>query len=82
MPSLKIVVPKNLDVKGLDSLINFKFNGKDTVFNFNMPFQNFDGEFKEFNEEMKKFREEMKKFREDFKPTKLKNKKDKKPVVI
>lgn len=85
----KIVVPKNPDVyknfkglEGLDSLMIFKFNGKDTVFNFNMPFQNFDGEFKEFNEEMKKFREEMKKFREDFKPTKPKNKKDKKPVVI
>lgn len=85
----KIVVPKNFDVhkdfkglEGLDSLMIFKFNGKDTVFNFNMPFQNFDGEFKEFNEEMKKFREEMKKFREEFKPNKPKDKKEKKPVVI
>lgn len=86
---LKILIPEGLDklhdMKGLgnlDSLMIFKYKGKDSTFNFNFPFQNFDGNMKEFQEEMDKFRKEMDKFRDEMKQLKPKPKKEKKAVVI
>lgn len=85
----KILVPEGIekleDLKGLgnlDSLMIFKFKGKDSTFNFNFPFKNFDGNMKQFQEEMNKFREEMDKFRDEMKQLKPKPKKEKKAVVI
>jgi hypothetical protein len=85
----KIVIPEGLEklpglegLGGLDSLMIFKHDGKDSTFNFNIPFNNSDGGMQQFQQDMKKFQEEMNKFRDEMKKNKPKGKKEKKPFEV
>jgi len=86
---IRIQIPDGLDklpdmksLGNLDSLMIFRKLDKDSVYQFNFPFNGLEGpDLKQFQEEMKKFREEMKKFREELKPV-VPKKKEKKPVEV